>query len=144
MSNIIKEFKDEYSFLSNFYKSEILYENITYPTAEHAFQAAKTLNQYERKAIAACATPGQAKRMGRQVVLRKDWEKEKTNIMYEICTIKFQNTQLRDKLIGTKLMKLFEGNTWNDVYWGVQWLQDGSCFGHNKLGNVLMDIRAGL
>ena len=40
----IDKFKNEHEFLSNFYPSPITIEDITYPTVEHAFQAAKTLD----------------------------------------------------------------------------------------------------
>ena len=71
---MINRFDGPYAFLSNFFFSPIEYEGITYPTVEHAFQAAKTLNPIERQAIADLPTPGAAKRAGRQVTLRKDWE----------------------------------------------------------------------
>ena len=71
---MIVDFDREYSFLSNFYDSPFVHEGITYPTNEHFFQAMKTLDQEERKKIAAAATPGQSKRLGRHVALRPDWE----------------------------------------------------------------------
>lgn len=68
----IDSFSGEYDFLSNFYSQEITYDGIKYPTNEHAFQAAKTLDLAKRQAIAKLATPGQAKRAGRKVLLRSD------------------------------------------------------------------------
>ena len=44
----IPEFSGKYNFLSNFSNSPIKYEGIVYPTVEHAFQAAKTLNINKR------------------------------------------------------------------------------------------------
>ena len=43
----IDSFSGEYDFLSNFYSQEITYDGIKYPTNEHAFQAAKTLDLVE-------------------------------------------------------------------------------------------------
>ena len=40
----IGEFDGKFRFLSNFYPSPIFYDGILYPTVEHAFQAAKTVN----------------------------------------------------------------------------------------------------
>mgnify|MGYP003560200375 CR=1 FL=1 len=74
---MINKFDGPYAFLSNFYHSPIIYEGLEYPTVEHAFQAAKTLKMSERESIAALPTPGAAKRAGRQVSLRKDWEEVK-------------------------------------------------------------------
>jgi len=44
----ITQFRFEYKFLSNFFETPIEFENEIYPTVEHAFQAAKTLNLNER------------------------------------------------------------------------------------------------
>src|SRR5690348_9381030 len=63
--NKIAEFQGEYRFLSNFWPAEVAYEGITYPTAEHAYQAAKTMDVNERKRIAALPTPAEAKAAGR-------------------------------------------------------------------------------
>jgi Xaa-Pro aminopeptidase len=68
--NKIDCFDGEYAFLSNFYDSPIEKDGIVYPTNEHFFQAMKTLDNEERKKIAAAETPGKAKRMGRNVKLR--------------------------------------------------------------------------
>ena len=73
----ISRFNEEYFFLSNFYEQPHQYEGIVYPTNEHAFQAAKTMNMELRRQVAACDTPGKAKQMGRRLPLRKDWEEER-------------------------------------------------------------------
>lgn len=133
---MINRFDGDYAFLSNFYEFPVMFDGILYPTNEHAFQAAKTLDFEERKAIAALPTPGKAKRAGRRVSLREDWENVKDSIMKEICLVKFSNKELRDKLVQTKPHELIEGNTWNDRYWGVC---NGT--GENHLGKILMEIR---
>src|SRR5689334_15409559 len=80
----INEFTGAYRFLSNFYPcpNGILLDGALYPTVEHAFQAAKTTEQHHRDLIRQCATPGQAKRLGRSVPLRHDWEQVKISIMH--------------------------------------------------------------
>ena len=81
--------------------------------------------------------PDQAKRLGRTVQLRGDWESVKEQIMYEICLAKFtQNKDLGRMLVDTGDAELIEGNTWNDKCWGVC---DGE--GENKLGKILMRVR---
>ena len=138
MIDTIKCFDGEYAFLSNFYECEVEWEGITYPSTEHAFQAAKVINPATRLVIAAAETPGKAKRMGRQVQLRGDWEQVKDMIMYEIVLAKFQqNRELADKLLDTAPAALEEGNTWNDTYWGVC-----NGVGRNQLGKTLMTVRA--
>lgn len=141
---MINKFDGEYFFLSNFYYSPFVYDNITYPTVEHFFQAMKTLDRKERELIAKASTPGKAKRMGRKVKLREDWEEVKEEYMYIGLELKFTTHEdLQQKLIHTYPHYLVEGNTWHDNIWG-----DCSCekcisiSGRNKLGKLLMKIRA--
>ncbi|WP_415953032.1 NADAR family protein [Methanobrevibacter woesei] len=133
---MIDKFRGKYWFLSNFYESPIEDENITYSTVEHYFQAQKTLNREEKLKIAKASKPAKAKKMGRQVNLRKDWEDIKLQVMEKALRLKFQNPDLRKKLIATGDEELIEGNQWGDRYWGVC---NGS--GKNKLGKLLMKIR---
>ena len=81
MKRIINCFEGQYDFLSNFYPSPFVHEGIIYSTNEHFFQAMKTLDIEKRREIAKAATPGQAKRLGRQVELRADWENIKDDII---------------------------------------------------------------
>ena len=98
---IINCFKGEYFFLSNFYESPVIYEGITYLNNEAAFQAQKTLTNKERLAFA-MLNPSQAKKLGRSVSLRPDWEDIKIDIMYNICNAKFtQNETLKTNLLKT-------------------------------------------
>lgn len=133
----IDYFDEEYAFLSNFYDSPIEKDGITYPTNEHFFQAMKTLDEKERKAIAAAETPGKAKRMGRRVNLREDWEAVKVDVMREGLLLKFTTYfELAQKLIATGDAMLVEGNWWNDTFWGVC-----NGVGCNTLGKLLMQLR---
>lgn len=127
-----------YQFLSNFYPSQIMWEGIIYPTVEHAFQAAKTLDENLRRWIASRKTPGEAKKEGRNLMLRKDWESIKYDVMKELVTLKFKaNAGLRQELLDTGDKYLEETNTWGDTCWGV-------CRGkgNNWLGKILMEVRA--
>jgi ribA/ribD-fused uncharacterized protein len=139
---MINCFDGKWAFLSNFYWNEIEFEGITYPTNEHFFQAMKTLDIGERQKIANCLTPGQAKRMGRQVALRPDWEEVKEDIMFLGLCLKFADEQLADWLVETGDEPLEEGTTWHDNEWG-----NCSCpkckniEGKNKLGKLLMKVR---
>lgn len=139
---MIVEFDGDYAFLSNFYPSTIYHEGITYPTNEHFFQAMKTLDIDERKAIAAAETPGMAKRMGRHVKLRPDWEKIKVDVMRLGLILKFTDAELAEKLIATGDEELVEGNWWHDNTWGN--CHCTACSrkgGRNLLGMLLMEVR---
>lgn len=90
--------------------------------------------------IAAAETPGRAKRMGRMVQLRGDWEQVKFNIMLDIVLAKFhQHKDLSEALLDTGDATLIEGNTWHDTTWGVC-----NGVGTNWLGKILMMVRAQL
>ena len=130
-------FFHEYEFLSNFYPSEVNYEGMTYCTVEHAFQAAKTVDGRVRTWIQIQKTPGKAKKQGRSLLLRPDWEKVKYDIMKELVTQKFTRHQkLGEQLLSTGDKYLEETNHWGDTYWGV-------CRGKgtNHLGKILMEVR---
>lgn len=140
---MITVFEGEHAFLSNFYNSPFSYEGIEYPTNEHFFQAMKTKNLKERQAIARAKTPGQAKRLGRQVQLRSDWEQIKEVVMYTGLLLKFQDPFLRAQLLATQNEELVEGTTWHDNEWGS--CSCSRCInirGANKLGKLLMQVRS--
>ena len=135
----IDRFEGKYVFLSNFYPASATicdFMGIGYPTVEHYFQAMKSLDFAERVKIAAAPTPGAAKRMGRRVALRADWEEIKKDIMYRGLCMKFSDHELQEKLLATGNVYLEEGNQWHDTYWGVC---DG--VGRNQLGHLLMRVR---
>jgi len=80
----ITKFTGRHDFLSNFYPCLIYYEAISYPSVEHAYQAAKTDNLDIRRTIARALSPAKAKKLGRCVELRADWELVKIPIMFEL------------------------------------------------------------
>jgi ribA/ribD-fused uncharacterized protein len=138
MKHVLR-FADQYAFLSNFYPCEILVDAIIFPTVEHAFQASKTMDREVRIQISELSSPEEAKRFGRTVELRPDWEDVKLVIMKELLLIKFKQHHFMNQLFGTGKKNLVEGNNWNDRYWGV-------CKGEglNHLGMLLMQIRTEL
>ena len=133
---MIDSFDGEYEFLSNFYEKPIHYNRRGWMTAEHAFQGAKCCTESDENRIQGAKTPGQAKRLGRKVLLRHDWEAVKLQIMFDILWIKFQDPDLREKLLSTGNQPIVEGNNWGDKFWGKV---DG--VGKNHLGIILMKVR---
>lgn len=132
----ITSFSGAYSFLSNFYITAVTYKGITYTNAEAAFQAQKTLNPTHQEQFHN-ADPRTAKRLGKKVELRADWEDIKDDIMYEVVKAKFsQNETIKQWLLETGDATLIEGNTWGDTYWGIC-----NGVGKNHLGNILMSVR---
>lgn len=136
----IDKFTGKYEFLSNFHMSGVMMDGYMYPSVEHAYQAAKVLSVKERRRIRECPTPGQAKRLGRKVKLRRDWEDVKINIMQSLVDDKFRrHASLTIYLLETGKSTLIEGNTWGDRFWGKY---KGK--GENHLGKILMKTRYNL
>lgn len=133
-------FTGEYSFLSNFHPCNIVFEGKLYPTVEHAYQAAKTLDSTHREKIRLLRYPGLAKKEGRRVIIRDDWEQIKVDVMRRLLIQKFySSSDLAKRLMDTGDMYIEETNTWGDKFWGVC---DGQ--GKNVLGLLLMSIRTEL
>jgi len=84
--------------------------------------------------------PGQAKRFGRQVSLRPNWEQIRLDVMLCLVRQKFEaDAALAADLLATKDAELIECNDWGDTYWGQCW---GA--GQNHLGRILMQVRSEL
>lgn len=142
----ITSFSGPHRFLSNFFPAEIEYGAATYRTVEHAYQAAKTEDPLQRQHVGMAPTPGQAKSRGRKVTMRPQWELVKIEVMRGLLRQKFQDPELRGKLLATADRQLIEGNTWGDRYWGAVFtLYPGHpasvLEGENHLGKLLMEIR---
>lgn len=134
--NKIDNFAEGYAYLSNFFEVPVWYKGIMFKNSEAAYQAQKMLNpddKFNFKYLSA----KEAKKLGRKVELRPDWEDVKLKVMEEICLAKFtQNATLRNALILTGDAELIEGNTWGDKFWGCV---NGK--GENNLGKILMKTR---
>ena len=134
----IKGFENpQYRWLSNFYPIRMkMADGLTYGSTEHVYQAMKSNSLEDRAKVAASKTPGQAKRLGRRLKMREDWDQIKREIMKQILRVKFTHPILRQKLLDTGDAYLEETNHWGDTYWGV-------CHdvGLNQLGEILMEIR---
>ncbi len=134
-------FRGKFDFLSNMYAATFEWDGRTYRNSEAAFQSAKSLDPSVRDEFSEM-TGVVAKREGKKVKLRGDWESVKDDIMEEVVRAKFsQNPDLLQRLIDTGDMELTEGNRWHDRYWGVDLLTGE---GENHLGIILMKVRAEL
>lgn len=133
---MITSFKDKYFFLSNFYEVPVIFDGIKYQNNEAAFQAQKCIDPKERSKFSEL-NPSEAKKLGRKIELRSDWEDVKVDLMKKIVFAKFtQNPDLTLELLNTKDEELVEGNNWNDKIWGKV---NGE--GQNLLGKILMEVR---
>lgn len=153
-TDAITRFRFPFNFLSNFYHVDVEYDGVKYPTLEHAYQAAKCAKIDDRKGVLCYPTAGQAKRWGRQVKMRRDWEQIKTGVMMDLLRFKFEeHLELATQLKNTGDRMLIEGNDWGDRFWGMEFTgtQDDkldchtpALVGENMLGKLLMKLRSEL
>lgn len=135
-TDVIDKFSGPYHFLSNFYCSSMIIDYYEYKTVEHYYQANKANNFEEYEKIRTAQSPQDAKKIGKRIIIRDDWEKIKVHVMRKALFIKFQNPELKKKLLDTDNITLIEGNSWNDTFWGIC-----NGVGENILGKLLMEIR---
>lgn len=139
INTAIMSFRGEYSFLSNFYEGKVFtYKGLKFNNTEAPFHAEKCWSRAKEFEM---VRPLQSKRLGRRVLMRKDWEQIKDRIMYDVCYAKFtQDPVLKAKLLATGNRELVEGNTHGDRCWGMTY-SNGVWIGENRLGKVLMKLR---
>ena len=126
MTQMITSFTGEHEFLSNFYEHPFMLPALPgtwFNTAEHAFQAAKAMSGVDWARIVNARTPYQAKKAGRAVDCRPDWDHIKRFVMLEVLMAKFGGggggNTLTSLLAATDPAVLVEGNQWGDTYWGA-------------------------
>jgi N-glycosidase YbiA len=135
------ENSDEFGCFSNFWPGPYVIEGKEWPTTEHYFAAMKTLDPVAQEKIRKAVTPGLAKKLGREVVLRDDWDQIKYDVMLTALRAKFGDLYpvLKDKLISTGESDIYEDSPYDHV-WGTG--RRGSIGnGQNLLGKALMQVR---
>lgn len=144
---MINRFMGKYKDFSNFEPARVKFENLAYPTVEHAYVAAKSLDRSFRRDVAMMPPnkAGQVKKWGRTIKLRDDWDQIKLHVMEDLIVQKFnmQNDYHRHKLLletGDQL--IVEGNYWHDNFWGNCLCEKcAKIKGENHLGLILMKVR---
>jgi ribA/ribD-fused uncharacterized protein len=137
---LIAGFFGPFRFLSNFYilQNGVCFEEMYYPSVEHAYQAAKWPKNERSKFIG--ITSGKCKKFGKLAPNfdAKKWKKVKYDLMYDLVRQKFtNNSNLREMLWMTNGYQLEERNSWGDTDWGT----DVNGKGENRLGLILMVVR---
>ena len=111
---------------------------------EHPFQAWKTLDHAQIAWVLGSPTAMIAKKRGRRVTLRPDWDDISLHVMRHLVWFKFAlNPGIARKLLATEAAELIEGNTWHDNLWGDCRCGGPRCqvAGENRLGEILMAVR---
>lgn len=156
MNNRTAAFRGEMSWASNMYEVPITFDDtkhnlreiypqfkfdsLEYPSSEHLYQALKATNESDKELVRTAPTPYMAKKHGRQIFSRMDWDSVKVDAMRLTLYLKFyQHPDLILKLVETGRTPLVEINWWHDKFWGVC---DKTNEGENWLGRLLMELRA--
>lgn len=139
---MIKEFKEEYRWLSNFYLVDIRFQGKRFASVEYAYQSAKSDDkEWKKLCMEGKLKQSKIKRQSRNIERVANWDSIKIDVMRTCLEAKFTQEPLRTLLLETGDQSLQEGNNWGDVFWGVD-LETGE--GENQLGKLLMEIRAKL
>lgn len=135
---MIKEFRNEYAFLSNFFACPIKWKGHDYNSVEHAYQSEKSIDPEWKKFCQEERFPGKVKKESEKIKKRPDFHKENFDIMENLLRQKFMFSEFKNKLLETGDDEIQEGNRWGDKFWGVD-LDTGE--GENHLGKLIMKIR---
>lgn len=135
---MIKEFQNEYRWLSNFAPCSITLDGVEYKSVEHAYMSAKSDDPIWKEICRFSPSPSKIKKVSRTIELVPDWEQKKILVMMKCLVQKFNQSSYKEKLIDTRDKYIQEGNYWGDEFWGVN-LKTGK--GKNLLGIMIMTIR---
>ncbi|USH04593.1 NADAR family protein [Grimontia kaedaensis] len=131
---------EPYGFLSNFYPAPIKVDGECWATTEHFYHAQKFTEPELQRRMQTARTPCEAFKLSRELAnfVRRDWIDVRYDIMHFAVMEKFiQNHDLCQLLLETAPATLIE-NSPCDSYWGCGGKDDGE----NKLGLILMSVRA--
>lgn len=139
--SVVGFYEREFYVFSNFSSFQVLYRGRLWLTSEHAYQAARFSGvspELEEKCFEARSAHEAYRIMqANRDKERKDWDKEKVGVMYEICKAKLeQNPYVKEKLLLTGEELIVEDSP-KDPFWG--WGPDRQ--GRNELGKIWMKLR---
>lgn len=123
----------------------IEYKGRTWMTLEHAYQAARFIDEVIIEKIYRAPSPYMAKEIARQEKYNKDvlvssWEDKKLQVMRELIHLKVeQHLYVKEKLLESKGLVIVEDSP-TDAYWG----RGEDWKGINNLGKLWMEERDGL
>ena len=136
----IEDFNDDFDFLNNEFECPVWFEDLEYPNAYNAYQAARTDLEIFRKRFQANLSAYDLYDLARQINNPVGWEQNKLLVMEKIVRDKFvRNGEIKQKLVETgsrELVNSFKDKTAVNLYWGVV-AQEGE----NQLGKILMNVR---
>lgn len=140
----VDEMKFIRNWFSNFEKMDtpLMYQEIPFWTIENFYQAMKTekTDIETRKQIAAMS-PWDAKRFGKKVQIRSDWEEVKVEIMRYALKHKFAKGTKWANELKNHPEPIVEINNWHDNIWGSCICERCNNRGRNLLGQLIEEMR---
>lgn len=150
---LFNSYNPDYNWLSNFYQQEHLIKfyifgkfEIEFKSVEAAFQSLKLFHLNETRdqnsllnsfIYFSTLSNGYAKKEGNKLNLNvNDWNNLSLSYMKELIERKFNNENLKRKLLETIGHELVEYNT-GSTFWGVNSKMEGQ----NNLGKIIMKVR---
>ena len=133
---------EPYGVFSNLSKHPFTLDGVWYPTAEHAFQAAKFAGLPQAEAVRRMRGGKDAARMARECrsLVRADWDAVRDDVMRRVLAAKFaEHEALRDLLLATGVEPI-EFASPMDAYWGT----GRGGMGQNRMGLILEELRDSL
>lgn len=143
----IPSFHGEWRWLSNMYKTKVVYSGKTFPSSEHAYVWAKMENSTTPSKMSyfefIALEPRKTKSFGRNLELNPYWDEIKEAVMRTVVFNKFfNNEEIAKKLLATGDEIIQEGNNWDDTFFGIIIYGENNVpVGDNRLGLILMDVR---
>lgn len=137
---MLEDIRFEKDFLNLDFPVDIVYDQETYPTALHAFYAAKSKDAYMH-AICASRSTGYASRMGHRAVPASGWDEDQYRIMQDILATKFRNPGMSILLNSVPDSFLTACNENHENLWGTCTCRSCNNKGMNLLGLMLLKIK---
>lgn len=132
-----------YGAFSNLFRRAITFEDVEYPTAEHAYQAGKARKEAVRDWILSAPSPSLVAMAAHGLYtwdIAPNWSKTKFSRMKGVLLAKYsQHDDLKQLLLGTGNARLVESATVDNAVnrlWG-----EVNGVGKNMLGTLLMEVR---
>jgi hypothetical protein len=145
----ITRFTGDFAWLSNLYPSEMVFMDRDFPSAETAFQWARTSNNTARQALRTMDGPT-ARRYGRRLPTIDRWSDKQPQILNTVLCRKFRSSSPATSELG-ELTMLLEKTGDEELVYGNFYHENllGSCQcdkcgnkGENMLGKLLVLVRA--
>lgn len=142
-------FQGSHAYVSNFYQTDIEYQNLTFTSAEQAFQWKKATHNNDpcvARRILDTDDPYTIKKLGEEVQIAHSWREIEEETLHEIVREKFlQNQEIQNRFINSPHINYYEctvGSKWGcGSKLGSINLDPELLKGKNKFGEILTALK---